>query len=161
MRNSLFFLALLFSCVVAYGQPKAVKSAYSSVASIVTYKNGLLKADGTALFVGGNGDVMASGKLFVGADSAVVIDNNGKARPVERIVGIDNMFDCVKVRVAHEKKMKYLAPSVVKVNVGDELYMLTYGVKKNVVATKSCNQYNSKDCVVLFFKEKKKRAFRI
>ena len=97
MRYPLFFLALLFSCVVAYGQPKAVKGAYSSVASIVTYKNGLLKADGTAMYVGGNGDVMASGKLFVGADSAVVIDNNGKARPVECIVGIDNMFDWTRL----------------------------------------------------------------
>lgn len=134
MRYPLFFLALLFSCVVSYGQPKAVKGAYSSVASIVTYKNGLLKADGTALIVGANGDVMASSKLFVGADSAVVIDNNGKAHAVEYIVGIDNMFDCVKVCMVPEKKIKHLAPSASKVNVGDELYMLTYGVKKNVVA---------------------------
>lgn len=134
MRYPLFFLALLFSCVVAYGQPKAVKGAYSSLAGIVTYKNGLLKADGTALIVGANGDVMASSKLFVGADSAVVIDNNGKAYAVEYIVGIDNLFDCVKVRMAPGKKIKHLAPSTSNVNVGDELYMLTYGVKKNVVA---------------------------
>lgn len=133
MRLRLFFLALLFSCIAAYGQSKAVKGAYSSVASIVTYKNGLLKADGTAMYVGGNGDVVASGKLFVGADSAVVIDNNGKARPVEYIVGIDNMFDCVKVRTARDKKIKYLVSSASEVYVGDELYMLTYGVKKNVV----------------------------
>lgn len=133
MRQPLFFLALLLSCVVAYGQPKSVKAAYPSVASVVTYKNGLLKADGTALFVGCNGNVIASGKLFVGADSAVVIDNNGKARPVRNIVGIDNTFDCVKVRVSNDKKIKYLAPSSSKVNVGDELYMLTYGVKKSVI----------------------------
>ena len=133
MRLRLFFLALLFSCVAAYGQPKAVKAAYPSVASVVTYNNGLLKADGTAMYVGGNGDVVASCKLFVGADSAVVIDNNGKARPVEYIVGIDNMFDCVKVRTARDKKIKYLAPSASEVYVGDELYMLAYGVKKNVV----------------------------
>ena len=133
MRHHLFFLALLFSCVVAYGQPKTVTAAYPSVASVVTYKDGLLKADGTALFVGGNGDVVASGKLFVGADSAVVIDNNGKVRPVRNIVGMDDMFDCVKVRVANDKKIKYLAPSASKVNVGDELYMLTYGLKKSVI----------------------------
>ena len=135
MRNPLFFLALLFACVVVYAQPKAVKGVFPSVASIVTYKNGVLKADGTAMFVGGNGDVVASSRLFIGADSAVVIDNNGKAHPVERIVGIDNMFDCIKVRVSHEKKIKYVASSAAKVNVGDELYMLTYGVKKKVLAT--------------------------
>lgn len=135
MRNPLFFLALLFACVVVCAQPKAVKGVFPSVASIVTYKNGVLNADGTAMFVGGNGDVVASSRLFVGADSAVVIDNNGKAHPVERIVGIDNMFDCIKVRVSHEKKIKHVASSAAKVNVGDELYMLTYGVKKNALAT--------------------------
>ena len=134
MRLRLFFLALLFSCVAADGQPKAVKAAFPSVASVVTYNNGLLKADGTAMYVDGNGDVVESGKLFVGADSAVVIDNNGKARPVEYIVGIDNMFDCVKVRTARDKKIKYLVPSASEVYVGDELYMLAYGVKKNVSA---------------------------
>ena len=133
MRLRLFFLALLFSCVAAYGQPKAVKAAFPSVASVVTYKDGLLKADGTALFVGGNGNVIASGKLFVGADSAVVIGNNGKARPVRNIVGINNMFDCVKVRTARDKKIKYLVSSASEVYVGDELYMLTYGVKKSVI----------------------------
>lgn len=127
-----FFFILLLSFVVAYGQPKAVKGAYVSVASVVIYKDGVLKSDGSALFVGGNGDVVASAKLFADADSAVVIDNSGKAHPVRNIVGVDDVFDCVKVRVANDKKIKYLMPSLSKVNVGDELYMLAYGVKKNV-----------------------------
>lgn len=132
MRLS-FFFTLLFSFLIVYGQPKAVRNACRSVATVVTYKNGVLSADGSALFVGGNGDVVASRKLFANADSAVVFDNNGKVYPVNYIVGIDNMFDCIKVRVAHDKKIKYISPSVSKVNVGDELYMLNYGVKKNVV----------------------------
>ena len=128
-----FFFILLISFVVAYGQPKAVKGAYASVASVVTYKDGVLKADGSALFVGGNGDVVASGRLFADADSAVVIDNSGKVHPVRNIVGVNDIFECVKVRVASDKKIKYLAPSLSKVNVGDELYMLAYGVKKSAL----------------------------
>lgn len=132
MKLLLSFFTLLFSFVVAYGQPKGVKNAYRSVAGIVTYKNGVVKANTTALFVMGNGDVMTSGKIFEEADSAVVIDNNGKVYPVRYIVGADVMYDCIKVRIAHNKKIKYLAPSASRVNVGDELYMLSYGVKKNV-----------------------------
>ena len=131
MRFTLFFV-LFFSFIAAFGQPKAVKNAYASVASVLAYKDGTLKADGSAVFVGGNGDILASRKIFEGADSAVVIDNAGKVRPVKHIVGTDNMFDCVKVRVASDKKIKSVALSSAKVNVGEELYMLTYGVKKNV-----------------------------
>lgn len=129
-----FFFTLLLSFVVAYGQPKGVKNASASVASVVTYKDGVLKTDGSALFVDGNGDVVASRRLFVDADSAVVIDNNGKVHPVRNIVGVDDVFDCVKVRVANVKKKKHLVPSSCRVNVGDVLYMLSYGVKKNVSA---------------------------
>lgn len=132
MRPTLFFTFLL-SIFVCYGQPKEVKNAGRSVASVVTYKDGLPKADGTALFIGGNGDVIMSSRLFAGADSAVVIDNNGKVHPVKHIVGVDNMFDCIKVRVPADKKIKNLTPSEAQVNVGDELYMLVYGVKKSVV----------------------------
>lgn len=102
-----------------------------SVAGVVTYSNGVMKADGPAFFVSANGDVITSGRLFAGADSAVVIDYNGKVRPVMNIVAKDDIFDCVKVRVAADKKIKYLVPSETKVNVGDELFMPTYGVKKN------------------------------
>lgn len=102
-----------------------------SVAGIVTYSNGVMKADGPAFFVSGNGDVIASARLFAGADSAVVIDCDGKVRSVRNIVATDDIFDCVKVRVVADKKIKYLVPSGTKVNVGDELFMPTYSVKKN------------------------------
>ena len=52
MRSTLFFV-LFFSFVAAFGQPKAVKNAYASVASVLAYKDGTLKADGSAVFVGG------------------------------------------------------------------------------------------------------------
>ena len=133
MKQTLLLFVFLFSFAVLFAQPKAVKSAYPSVASVVTYRNGVLKADGSALFVSATGELIASGRLFAGADSAVVIDNNGKVHTVKNIIGIDNTFDCVKVCIASGKKIKHLAPSVANVNVGDELYMLTYGVKKNVL----------------------------
>lgn len=123
----LFFFSFLF----AAAQPKNVKNSLRSVASVVTYSNGTVKSSGTAFFVENNNDVLASATLFSGADSAVVIDGNGKTHAVKYIVGINDMFDCVKVRISPAKKVKPLIPSPSKVAVGEELYMLTYGVKNN------------------------------
>lgn len=130
MKRGLLLFILLFSLgtLFAANVPKAVAKGLQSVATVVTYKNGVLKASGNALFVGG-GDLLASTGIFIGADSAVVIDSKGKARPVKYIVGINDVLECIRVRVAADKKIKPLVASASKVNVGDELYMLTYGVK--------------------------------
>lgn len=128
----LIFLFFFLSCagVSVQAQSKAVKSGMRSVVSILTYKDGALKGSGSGFFVGANGDMLASGTLFAGADSAVAIDSDGKVCHVRHIVGVDDMFDCVKVR-AVGKKIRPLLPSGAEVKAGDELYMLSYGVKKS------------------------------
>ncbi|MBO7230611.1 MAG: tetratricopeptide repeat protein [Bacteroidaceae bacterium] len=131
MRLLITLSAILFSAFVAIAQPKAVKDRLSSVAGVVTYSKGTVKANGTALFVEKNSELLASAALFAGADSAVVVDNSGKAYPVKYIVGVDDIFDCVKIRISPVKKVKPFILSSPKVAVGDELYMLAYGVKKN------------------------------
>ena len=67
--------------------PKGVQKASGSMASVLTYKNGALHSNGTAFFIGENGDLVSSASLFVGVDSAVVIDAAGVVRPVKNIVG--------------------------------------------------------------------------
>ena len=131
MRLLVSLFVVLFSAFVANAQPKAVKDGLGSVAGVMTYRNGTIKANGTAVFVDNNSELLAPSVLFSGADSAVVIDNSGKAHPVKYIVGVNDVFDCVKVRVSPVKKVKPFIPSSSEVAVGDELYMLAYGVKKN------------------------------
>ncbi len=131
MRVFLSLFAILFSLSVAVAQPKEVKNGLRSVAGVMTYSKGTVKSSGTTFFIGSNSDLLASSALFYGADSAVVIDNSGKAHPVRHIVGVNDMFDCVRLRVAPVKKMSPLAQSASKVNVGDELFVLSYGVKKS------------------------------
>ena len=110
--------------------PKGVLKASGSMASVLTYKDGVLHSNGTAFFLGENGDLVSSASLFAGVDSAVVIDAAGVVRPVKNIVGYNEMFDCVKVRVAWDKKIKPFLLSVGNVSLGDELYMVSYGGKK-------------------------------
>lgn len=131
-RVCLFFLAM---CLLVFSAradklPKGVEKARRAVASVVTYRQGVMLHNGTAVFAGEKGDVLSSRSLFVGADSAVVIDCKGVARPVNRIVGVNEMFDCIRVRVAADKKLNTLPLPASGVVAGETLYQLGYGVGK-------------------------------
>ena len=126
----LLFVALWAVCSFADDFPKSVTKARQSVASVVTYRQGVMLHNGTAVFVGNNGDVLSSYSLFAGADSAVVIDSKGVARTVSHIVGVNSILDCIRVRVAADKKIKPLAASSAPVAVDGTLYMLGYGIGK-------------------------------
>ena len=110
--------------------PKAVEKVRASVASVVTYRQGVMMHNGVAVFAGENGELLSSRSLFVGADSAVVIDCKGVVHPVEYIVGVNEVLDCIKVRVNADKKIKPLVSSSLPVAVGETLYLLGYGVDK-------------------------------
>ena len=73
--------------------PKGVDKARRAVASVVTYRQGIVLHSGTAVFAGERGDLLSSRSLFVGADSAVVVDHKGVVRPVKCIVGVNEIFD--------------------------------------------------------------------
>ncbi len=128
-------LLILVACMSAMSLfagklPKGVEKARRAVASVVTYRQGVMLHSGTAVFAGSGSDLIASYSLFIGADSAVVIDYKGVVRPVKNIVGVNEIFDCIRVRVAADKKVKPLAVSVTPVDEGETLYQLGYGVGK-------------------------------
>ena len=93
---SLLVISLSALSVFADKMPKGVEKARQSVASVVTYRQGVMLHNGTAVFAGDRGDLLSSRSLFVDADSAVVIDYKGVVRPVNRIVGINEVFDCIR-----------------------------------------------------------------
>ena len=131
-RKGLLFLLMCMSAIFAFADklPKAVEKARASVASVVTYRQGVMLHNGVAVFAGENGELLSSRSLFVGADSAVVIDCKGVVHPVEYIVGVNEVLDCIKVRVNADKKIKPLVSSSLPVAVGETLYLLGYGVDK-------------------------------
>lgn len=127
---SLLVISLSALSLFADKMPKGVEKARQSVASVVTYRQGVMLHNGTAVFAGDRGDLLSSRSLFVDADSAVVIDYKGVVRPVNRIVGINEVFDCIRLRVAADKKIKTLPVSETPVADGETLYLLGYGVGK-------------------------------
>lgn len=124
----LFSLFLIISYAAKY--PKEVDKSRKGVASILAYKNGKLLRSGTGVFVGEKGELFSSYSLFVGADSAVAIDPSGKVRNVERLLGANDIYDCIKVRVAWDKKISSLSITNKNYSIGESLYLLAYGTKK-------------------------------
>lgn len=137
-KGFVLIMTLLFSVALSAAEklPKKVDKARQAVASVLTYQDGQLKGSGTAVVVGSKGDVLVSYGLMFQSDSAVVVDAKGKARPVAGIVGLNNLYDCVRMRVGVDKKLITLPLSATATSVGDELYMLAYGNKGTGAVTK-------------------------
>ena len=133
MRN--FFLFILLAAVVAaYSKPsKKVAAVRNSVASVLVYKDGELLRSGLGVFVNTSGEMFSSYSLFVGGDSAVTIDNRGVVRPVLKVLGADGTYDCMRLSVVADKKLKALEFSSRPAGNGDVLYMVSYGAKKSGV----------------------------
>lgn len=131
MKKIIFlFLLLSFTGMRAGNVPKGVEKARQSVATLLAYTKGELAGSCTAIFVGNRGDLLAAKPLFAAADSAVAIDASGKVRRVERVSGASDIYGCIKLRVVPDKKIKPAKVSASEVLPGDELYILSYGVKK-------------------------------
>ena len=82
MKRYIFTLLFpVFSCLLVYAQPFNVKKASKAVLTLKTFKaDGTLLASSNAFFVGEEGCALSSFAPFRGADRAVVIDAQGKAR---------------------------------------------------------------------------------
>lgn len=129
---SLLFLLVLAVCnLFGAKESKGVANARKSVVSILVYNDGTLLRSGLGVFVGDNGEILSSYSLFLDADSAVCIDPAGKVRSIERIIGANDIYDCIKVRAQWDKKLLPLAISANAAPKDAKLYMVSYGAKKS------------------------------
>lgn len=131
MKRLIIVLSLLVVVFSLYAEkmPKAVSNSRKAVVSILAYKNGVLLRSGTGTFVGSNGEILTSYSLFLDADSVVAIDAAGKERNVLRLLGANEIYDCIKVSVGFDKKIKTLTVSDAGYKDGDKLFLVCYGIK--------------------------------
>lgn len=142
MRHSLLLLLLLMVLPLSAGDiPAKVGKAHLATVSVLTYKDGVLKSSGTGVYMGSNGNMLSSYSLFVGCDSAVAVDAKGVVRRVLRVVGVNELYDCIKVRTASDKKITYLQPSDATVAPADNLYILPYREDPEIVAVADVAAY--------------------
>lgn len=117
-----------FSVTYVHGQSKQVKKAAASIFRLTTFKtDGTLLASTNGVFISDNGEAISAFYPFVGADSAVVIDTNGNALPVDVIIGANELYDVCKFKVNGKTTPIKIAstPS----NDGEKVWMLGYSIK--------------------------------
>lgn len=117
-----------FSVTYVHGQSKQVKKAAASIFSLTTFKtDGTLLASTNGVFISDSGEAISAFYPFVGADSAVVIDTNGNALPVDVIIGANELYDVCKFKVNGKTTPIKIAstPS----NDGEKVWMLGYSIK--------------------------------
>ena len=130
-------LCMLLLCWLAQWSmaqaPKWVEKAKRSVFSIVTYDDSdkILKT-GNGFFVSEDGVALSDYSLFKGAKRAVAITGEGKQMPVEAIMGVDDMYDVAKFRVAIDgKKVQALPLAATAPAVGSKVLLLPYSTQKD------------------------------
>lgn len=132
MRVLLLVLSLL-PClsVMADKYPKAVANSRKAVVSIITFKNGELQRSGLGVFAGEAGELFSSYSLFLNIDSAVAIDPAGKVRNITHVMGANELYDCIKLRVDWDKKISSMPIVDGSCIAGTSLFMVSYGAKKS------------------------------
>lgn len=134
MKQIGVILTLIILCVCgnSKAQPSAVKNAAKSVFKLTTYN-----ADGTVLstshgvFVGNNGEAISDLKPFIGASKAIVTDSKGREMNVERIMGVNDIYDVAKFKVSGKTIPLNVAQSASA--SGSQAWLVSYAEKSPTI----------------------------
>lgn len=134
MKQIGVILTLIILCVCgnSKAQPSAVKNAAKSVFKLTTYN-----ADGTVLstshgvFVGNNGEAISDLKPFIGASKAIVTDCKGREMNVERIMGVNDIYDVAKFKVNGKTIPLNVAQSAS--TSGSQAWLVSYAEKSPTI----------------------------
>ena len=110
-RKILYTILLCLTALPSFSQPKFAAKVSKGIVSLNTYdRQGNLLRQGTAVFVGANGEAVADYRLFKNAYQASVIDASGKQLDVDMILGADDTYSIVRFHV--NTKGNVVIPSV-------------------------------------------------
>ena len=99
-RKTLYTLFLCLTALISYAQPKFASKVSKGIVSLNTYdRQGNLMHQGTAFFVGANGEAVADYRLFKNAYQASIVDASGKQIDVDCILGADDTYSMVRFHV--------------------------------------------------------------
>lgn len=120
----------LMTTVTAAAQAKWSKNAAKTTFTLKTFApNGNLIGSATGFFVGNNGEAVSNFAPFKGASRAVVIDSNGEERPVDCIIGANDIYDVARFKV-NATKTAAVTAATAKAADGSIVWMMPYAAKK-------------------------------
>jgi len=126
------FLFVMMCCMVLpiaaqKKAPKWLEKQRKAVVTITTYgKENKTLNTGTGFFVTETGEVLSGYTLFKGAEKATVTDTDGNTYPVVSILGANDLYDVIRVKVNVPKKVAFLSVANEPQQVGAVVYMVPY-----------------------------------
>lgn len=119
--------------------PKWLKSVRNSVFEVIAYDSeGQEKGRSHGFFIDSDGTGISDRSVFVGADRAVTVDAAGIERPVNLILGANDMYDVVRFSVTPDKKLKSVTLSPVMSSKGNTVSVLPYSTDKKAGIVGAC-----------------------
>lgn len=154
MKNIGLFITLIILCVCGTGkaQTSAVKNAAKSVFKLTTYNaDGSVLATSNGVFVGNNGEAISDLRPFIGAAKATVTDTKGREMNVERIMGINDLYDVAKFMVSGKTTPLPMAQSAS--TSGSQAWLVGYAKKSPTITAatvKSVEKFMDKYSYYIF-----------
>lgn len=137
MKKTLFILCCIFT-LTSWAQKKAPKwlnEARKASFSIITYdEKGNILHHGNGFFIDEEGTAVSDLTLFKEANKASIISYKNKEYSIDKILGINTLYDAIKFKVNVNKKTHALPLANSPAKVGDSVYLLPYAT------------YNKKEC---------------
>ena len=122
-------LLALFLSASAMAQDWA-KKEFQAVFTLKTFSSdGSLIGSSTGFFIDSQGTAISGFSPFKGASNATIIDSQSNEYQVECILGANDDYDLAKFKVDSKKTIP-LPPADQSPSEGDQLWLMTYSVKK-------------------------------
>lgn len=138
MKKIVWILLLGTLVWTAFAQkaPKWMDKEKKAVVTVTTYKaDGTTLHNGIGFFVDEEGTMLSAYSVFKDAQKAIVTDGNGVTYPVERVLGADELYDVIKLKVRAPKKVSYLEIASQPLSTGQPAYLLPFVKGKEKVAS--------------------------
>ena len=126
-----FAILSFFTLQAQEKAPKWVKKSAPAVVSVSTYDvTGAKLRTGTAVVTSANGEALSDYALFKDAASAVITTQKGVEFPVSSIIGADDFYDVIKIKIDFPKKQAFASLATSKPAAGSTVIMLPYSDAK-------------------------------
>lgn len=134
MKNKILTFFLSAFVFAGYAQPGSVLKAGKAVFTLTTFKSdGSLLSTSNGIFTDKDGEAISPWTPFIGADSAVVIDTNGKIHEVDVLMGANEIYDLCKFRVIGNVPAAPLSES--HLANGEQIWAVAYAHKGKPTTT--------------------------
>ena len=129
----LFIICCLNLPAAAQKAPKWMEKSKKAVITIATFnKDGHKLHTTNGFFISEDGEALSGYSAFKGADKATVTDSDGAVYQVASVMGADDLYDVIRLKVAVNKKVPFLPLASEPLAVNTPACLLLFAPGKEV-----------------------------